>query len=187
MVTITPFQAYDLQSQTHRPENQNTDSEDTNLPCKFHYTGEIINCPDGLLRLTKHMRSEPHCEVYAMEDLNLGLKYEVKVYILRGIHPNQRKRRVGNLKKVSASLPFLYSFNYNEKKYCVFLPSEPAESMPMLKLGAIGRRNTREYNAAFPKLPSHTPSVPLVRQEYFESEDVDAEPISCRSSIDRVL
>jgi hypothetical protein len=100
----------------------------------------------------KHLRTEPHGEVYVLEDVDSGISYEAKVFILRGIHPSQRKRRVDNLKRMTALPSFILSFDYGGKKYCLFEPTEPEVTTPPAKLGAIGRRNTSEYRTAFPEL-----------------------------------
>jgi hypothetical protein len=133
-------------------------SDDTSQTLNLHYQGHILLYP---YRLLKHLRSETHHEVYTADSLSTGCKFEVKVYTLRGIHPNQRRRRVENLKKTTALPSFVTSFDCKRKKYAVFLAEHDCKGTETrkLKLGAIGRRNTKEYEEAFPKLPE--PSGPF--------------------------
>lgn len=48
---------------------------------------------------------------------------------------------------------FIQSLDQNGVKYCIFKVVEPEVNYTVLKLGTIGRRNTPEYDAAFPELP----------------------------------
>lgn len=158
---LTPAQTYELQLQSCIVSNVKVPDEPLNHPLVFHYHGEVINCAYGLLALMEHLRNEPHGEVYAREDLNLGLKYEVKVYVLRGVPQSLRKRRVENLKKLTSLASFLYSFDHQDCKYCVFLPRTlgvEVKAQPS-NLGIISRRNTSEYRKAFPQLSGREPHL----------------------------
>jgi hypothetical protein len=118
----------------------------------MYYPGEILLYP---YRLLSHLRTETFHEVYAVQSLTTNLLYEAKVYTLRVIHPNQRKRRVENLKRMTVLPSFITSFDWNGKKYCIFEP-EIERRLGVernAKLGAIGRRNSKEYADAFPALP----------------------------------
>lgn len=132
-----------------------------NLALTLYYPGKILCYP---YRLMEHIRTEPHGVVHHMEDLETGMIYEVKIYVLGGIHPNLKKHRVDNLKKLSALPSFVYSFDVGGEKYCLSLPNKPASITSRQKLGAIGRHNTPEYVAAFPKLPSSSMSIRLGTQ-----------------------
>jgi len=70
-----------------------------------------------------------------------------------------------------------FSFDFDGKKFCVFFLDENdwnggSEEMARGKakgIGAVGRRDTKDYEAAFPALPSayptkDTPSVASERQ-----------------------
>jgi hypothetical protein len=116
----------------------------------FHFTGEVLGTD---FRLLSHLRSEAHGEVYSASDLSGVQKYEVKAYVLGGIYPNQRKHRLDNLKKLTSRANFVLSLDQNNVKYCIFNVVERKVENVKLKLGAIGRRNTSEWKAAFPELP----------------------------------
>jgi hypothetical protein len=140
------IQLYTSQENPVKPSNNKTG------PIAMYFPGEILLYP---FRLLSHLRSESHHEVYALDSLTTNLFYEAKVYTLRGIHLNQRKRRVENLKRMTALPSFISSFDWNGKKYCVF---EPGVERRLgvernAKLVVIGRRNTKEYEDAFPALP----------------------------------
>jgi hypothetical protein len=65
----------------------------------------------------EHIESSAHAEVYKICDLYTGNEGFARIYTLRGIHPNQRKRRVENLKKVSRLNKWLTAFDWRERKY----------------------------------------------------------------------
>lgn len=155
-------EANNIRSQWHttRSLRKTAGLEQSDWPLILHRSGEMIRYP---YRLIKHLRTEPHGEVYVLEDLDSGKSYEAKVYTLRGIHLSQRKRRVDNLKRMTALPSFVLSFEYGGRKYCLFEPMEEEMATPPAKLGAFGRRNTPEYRKAFPKLPLPEP-VRLERQ-----------------------
>ncbi|KAH6672195.1 hypothetical protein B0J14DRAFT_563834 [Halenospora varia] len=141
------YRGIQLQIFQDNPTNCNSFDDETS-PITMYYPGEVLLCP---CRLLSHLRSEPHHEVYAVASLTTNFLFEAKVYTLRGIHPNQRKRHINNLKSMAGSKPFLTSFDWNGKKYCLFKPG--GERSPGVeanaKLCAIGRRNTKTYNDAF--------------------------------------
>ncbi|KAE8444112.1 hypothetical protein EG329_000894 [Mollisiaceae sp. DMI_Dod_QoI] len=151
------IEANNIRSKRHMDRAITGRAELANLPFILHRSGEILIYP---YRLTKHIRTEHHGEVYDLEDLDSGIIYEAKVYTLRGIHPSQRKRRVDNLKRVTALPSFVHSFDYGGQKYCLFRHYDPETTCLSPRLGAIGRLNTPEYKAAFPELPPST--VPTV-------------------------
>jgi hypothetical protein len=117
-------------------------------------------------RVVRFLRSENSGNVYAVEDLSpTSNRYEAKAYTLRGIPEKVRKYRVVNLKRLSQKPSFVCSFDQDGKKFvvnrlgaekqrCVSGPlSSKGSEIQASKLGAIGRRNTREFEQAFPMLP----------------------------------
>jgi len=139
-----------------------------------------------------HLRTEPHGEVYNIEDLDSGVSYQAKVYILRGIDRNQRKRRVENPKRVTAQPSFVRSFDYGGKKYCLLEHQRKTKLTLAPKLGAIGRLNSLEYKAAFPPLPplSKLRSMDLSRTEAEENSTSITEIVTrqfCKSLISTPL
>ena len=104
------------------------------------------------------LRSESHGDVYAVGDLSPSSdRYEAKSYILRGIPQKLYKYRVRNLKKLAAKPLFLCSLDQNGRKFVISRLDKKTEGTPKVsegsKLGAIGRRNTPEFDEAFPELP----------------------------------
>jgi hypothetical protein len=153
-------------SETDRSRDFHRGAIDNGL-VEFHYVGEILKYECKYYRVLQHLRTETHGEVYSLEELDSGLKYEVKVYVLRGTPPNKRNRKVKDLKSATMSPLFMFSFDANAKKYCVFLPTENSGESPDGSLGSsakvgrkkpqistINRRNTPQYDTAFPPLPS---------------------------------
>jgi hypothetical protein len=145
-------------------------SQNANPPhyLQFQYIGRVISSPHGYFQfqLLEHMESSAHAEIYKICDLTTGHERLARIYTLRGIHPNQRKRRVENLKKFSQLKRIGADFDWEGKKVCVFSYRYQNEYMSMLGedstskaagIGAIGRRNTKEYDLAFPALPPSTP------------------------------
>lgn len=156
-------------SETDRSRDFHRGEIDNGL-VKFHYVGEILKYECQYYRILQHLSTETHGEVYSLEDLDSGLKYETKVYVLRGIPPNERSRKVKDLKSITMSPLFMFSFDANAKKYCVFLPKENSReslngSLKYLvkvgrkghKISTINRRNTLQYDTAFPRLSSMEP------------------------------
>jgi hypothetical protein len=135
------------------------------------YIGEILKYECSYYRVLRHIRTDLHASVYSLEELDSGLKYELRVYTLRGISKSERAKRVKNLKWATSNPLFMFSFDTNEKKYCVFLPEEdevevkPVSSEPDIK--TMNRNNTPEYNAHFPPLPSKSEETP---KEYRRSQ-----------------
>ena len=72
-------------------------------------------------RILRHLRTETHGEVYAIESLS-GARYQAKAYTLRGVSLSQRRRRTDNLKKLTESAGFVLSLKQNGKKYCIYQP-----------------------------------------------------------------
>jgi hypothetical protein len=143
-------------------------SQDANPPhyLQIQYIGRVIPSPYGPFQLSEHIESAAHAEVYKISNLNTSHESFARIYTLRGIHPNQRKRRVENLKKFSQLNKLLTAFDWEGKKVCVFSHWYKTKYMSLFGedstpkaagIGAIGRRNTKEYDAAFPPLPPPTP------------------------------
>lgn len=134
-------------------------SKDGSPLLNIHHPGQVLLYP---WRLSSHLRCETHYEVYALESLSDDTRYEVKVFDLRGLHKNARKRRVDDLKRTTASPLFIKekSFNWpteNGRKYCVFECEGMGDRLGSVEtLGAIGRNNTKEYREVFPELPKKT-------------------------------
>lgn len=156
-------------SETDRSQDFHRGAIDNDL-VKLHYVGEILKYECKYYRVLQHLRTETHGVVYSFEELDSGLEYEVKVYVLRGIPPNERNRKVKDLKSATMSPLFMFSFDANAKKYCVFLPTENVGNssdgslQSSAKVGrktpqisTLNRRNTPQYDAAFPPLPSMEP------------------------------
>lgn len=142
-------------------------NQDANPPhcLQVHYIGRVIPSPSGFIQLSEHIESSAHAEVYKICYLYTGYESFARIYTLRGIHPNQRKRRVENLKKLSHLNKLLPAFDWEGKKICVFSYQYKIQYMSLFAevstpkaagIGAIGRRNTKEYDAAFPPLPPST-------------------------------
>jgi hypothetical protein len=142
--------------------------QDANPPhyLQIQYIGRVIPSPYGSFQLSEHIESFAHAEVYKICSLYTGHESFARIYTLRGIHPNQRKRRVENLKKFSQLNKLLTAFDWEGKKVCVFSYWYKTKYMSLFGedstpkaagIGAIGRRNTKEYDAAFPPLPPSTP------------------------------
>jgi hypothetical protein len=125
----------------------------------MHHLGEMLSTPLRLLRLMEHIRSENQYELYKLQDVNSGENYEVKVYDLHGLPKAQRNRRVKSLKRDTASPSRYHTFHLNDKHYLVFPQTQHREETPVMKFGAIGRRNSAGYKAAFPLLPGCKPVV----------------------------
>ena len=178
MTAFNAIESYRYQSGRCQAFLGNSSSNDISLPFKLYHVGDIFYSPYALLQFTAHIRTETHCEVYALKNVEWGLTYEAKIYSLRDIHPKLRKRRVENLKKSTDSDSFLYSFDFSYRKVCIFLPSDQATNVSQCILGAIGRRNTPEYNAAFPPLPKTSFLSPTAPSGPIESVTVKkkAEP-----------
>ena len=143
-------------------------SQDTNPPqcLQIQYIGRVIPSPYGFFQLSEHMESSAHAEVYKICYLYTGHESFARIYTLRGIHPNQRKRRVENLKKFSQLNRSRTAFDWEGKKVHEFSYWHKSKYMSLFVkgstpkaagIGAIGRRNTKEYDAAFPPLPPSTP------------------------------
>jgi hypothetical protein len=143
-------------------------NQDANHPqcLQIQYIGRVIPSPYGCFQLSEHIESSAHAEVYKICYLYTGLESFARIYTLRGIHPNQRKRRVENLKKFSQLNKLLIAFDWGGEKVCVISYRYKTKYMSLFEkdstpkaagIGAIGRRNTKEYDAAFPPLPPSTP------------------------------
>ncbi len=144
-------------------------SQHANVPdcLQVHYVGRVIHSPFYLfIQLSEHIESSAHAEVYKICYLDNSYESFARIYTLRGIHPNQRKRRVENLKKLSCLKKLRPAFDWEGKKVCLFSHQYKIEYMSLFAevstpkaagIGAIGRRNTKEYDAAFPPLPPSTP------------------------------
>jgi hypothetical protein len=137
---------------------------------QIQYIGRVIPSPYGFFQLSEHIESSAHAEVYKICYLCTGHEGFARIYTLRGIHPNQRKRRVENLKNFSQLNNPVATFDWNGKKVCAFsyryeyrcktkymslFGEDPTPKAA--GIGAIGRRNTKEYDTAFPPLPPSTP------------------------------
>jgi hypothetical protein len=125
-----------------------------------NFIGAILG---GAFQIVKFLRSENHGDVYAVEDLSsTAIRYEAKAYILRGIPRRTRDYRVRNLKKLASKPSFICSFDQLGKKFVINRQEEKGEELPTtwsqasnnktFKLGIIGRRNTPEFDNAFPRL-----------------------------------
>jgi hypothetical protein len=153
ITVLNSLEVYRYQAETRQTYLSTTSSAHTAPPITLHHLGSILVSPYGLLQLQSHIHTSPHFSAYILRDLNTSLQYETKIYTLRGLHPKQRKRRVENLKIATDAPSFLYSFDFDGKKYCVFVPSEPETESGITKLGIVGRRNVLKFNAMFPELP----------------------------------
>jgi hypothetical protein len=149
---------------TRSAEAQAT-SPDLVLPYE-NFIGAILG---GAFRILKFLRSENQGDVYAIEDLSsTAIRYEAKAYILRGVPRRTRDYRVRNLKKLASKPSFICSFDQLGRKF-VINRLEEKEELPetwshasnkkAVKLGVIGRRNTPEFDNAFPKLPTTCESI----------------------------
>ena len=127
-----------------------------------NFIGAILG---GTFRILKFLRSENHSDVYAVEDLSsTNIRYEAKAYVLRGVPQRTRDYRIRNLKKLASKPTFIYSFDQLGRKFVINRLEGKGEEAPTTspqssnnkacKLGAIGRRNTPEFDEAFPKLPT---------------------------------
>jgi hypothetical protein len=134
-----------------------------------NFIGAILG---SCFRLFGLLRNESHGDVYAAEDLGLSShRYEAKAYILRGITSKLYDYRVRNLKRLSAKSSFVYSLDQNGRKFIVNMvegksqgfcrpSSKKLNASKGSKLGAIGRRNTPEFDEAFPRLSKPCKSIP---------------------------
>ncbi|KAH0542889.1 hypothetical protein FGG08_002749 [Glutinoglossum americanum] len=125
-----------------------------------NFVGAILG---STFRMLGILRSESHGDVYAVGDLSPSPdRYEAKSYILHGIPQKLYKYRVRNLKKLAAKPLFICSLDQNGRKFVINRLDKKVEGTSKAskdsKLGAIGRRNTPEFDEAFPELPkpSHT-------------------------------
>jgi len=125
-----------------------------------NFTGAMLG---HSFRLRCLLRNEPHGDVYAVEDLSASPdRYEAKAYVLRGISEKEYRYRVRNLKRLAMKQTFVCSLDQNGRKFIVNRldeaagPVSPDSSRQKADaLGAIGRRNTVEFEKAFPKLPTN--------------------------------
>jgi hypothetical protein len=121
-----------------------------------NFIGAILGASFRFLALE---RSENHGDVYLVEELNHSdNKYEAKAYLLHGIPKKLYDYRIRNLKKLARKPSFACSINQYGKKFIVSKrPGTVATSATPspskgLKLGAIGRRGSPEFEEAFPEL-----------------------------------
>jgi hypothetical protein len=132
-----------------------------------NFIGAVLG---GAFRILKFLRSENHSDVYAVEDLSSTvIRYEAKAYILRGVPRRTRDYCVRNLKKLASEPTFICSFDQLGRKFVINRLDEKGEEVrttwpqasnnKAFKLGAIGRRNTPEFDNAFPKLPTICESI----------------------------
>jgi hypothetical protein len=132
-----------------------------------NFVGAVIGAS---FRIMKFLRSENHGDVYSVEDLSsTTTRYEAKAYTLRGVPEQVRDYRVRNLKKLTSKPSFICSFDQHGMKFVINRlggkwegkstnsPQETNEKVS--KLGAVGRRNTPEFDEAFPKLPKICKSI----------------------------
>jgi hypothetical protein len=131
------------------------------------FIGAILG---GAFRILKFLRSENHGDVYAVEDLSsTAIRYEAKAYILRDVPRRTRDYRVRNLKKLASQPSFICSFDQLGRKFVINRLEGKGEELPKtwsqasndkaFKLGIIGRRNTPEFDNAFPRLPTICESI----------------------------
>lgn len=113
----------------------NQDSSHLNL------IGAILG---GIFRILKFLRSEPHGEVFAVEDVVPSITiYEAKAYTLKKLPPATYKYRVRNIKRLSTRSSFEGTFDHEGRKFIV---------------NSFGR-NTRKWDEAFPPLAKAKASI----------------------------
>lgn len=128
-----------------------------------NFIGAILGASFRLLGLE---RSESHGDVYLVEELNHSdNRYEAKAYLLRGLPKKLYDYRIRNLKKLSSKPSFVCSINQYGKKFIVnerprtVVASATPSPLKGLKLGAMGRRGSPEFQEAFPELPTQGKSI----------------------------
>jgi hypothetical protein len=149
-----------------QPANIEATFPDLALPYE-NFVGAVIGAS---FRILKFLRSENHGDVYAVEDLSpTANRYEAKAYTLRGLPERTRNYRVRNLKKLTSKPSFICTFDQQGRKFVINRLGEKLEEERITfsqeseintsNLGAVGRRNTPEFDEAFPKLPTICKSI----------------------------
>jgi hypothetical protein len=132
-----------------------------------NFVGAILGAS---FRVLEFLRSENHGDIYALEDLSsTATRYEAKAYILRGVPQRTRDYRVRNMKKLTLKPSFICSFDQQGRKFVINRLGEEWGEVSTIsarqarksasKIGAIGRRNTPEFDVAFPKLSTICKSI----------------------------
>lgn len=121
------------------------------------YIGAVVGsrfCLKGLIRY------EHHGEVYAAEDLFCtNRKYEVKVYKMRELPPKLCNSHREDIRRLSQKGLIVRRVQQNGDEYIITravsapVPATKIEIKARAQLGAIGRRNTIEFDQAFPRWP----------------------------------
>jgi hypothetical protein len=103
-------------------------------------------------RIRRFLRTESHGEVYSVECLSHpGTELEAKLYIIKGLSSKLFKYRRRNLKRLELKSCHVETV-WQHDRCIVVCYASPCTAAVSEKLGACGRRNTAEFESAFPPL-----------------------------------
>lgn len=104
-------------------------------------------------RIRRFLRIESHGEVYSVEGVSHpGTELEAKLYIMKGLSDKLFKYRRRNLKRLELKDCHVETV-WQRDRCIVICYASACTSLVSEKLGACGRRNTAEFDRAFPPLP----------------------------------